>query len=271
MMFVEFTGMVGAGKSTLALALKKLLQDNNFEALSLGEAIVNQMERSLLGRLVYSIAPVAWRTRVLYKVYSLGVEPLCRVHFAYENPRLVWKVCASQFHRQIPLRHRQAILSLFFKIAGGYQFLRHRLEPNQVVILEEGLIHRAVNLYAWEPKQIDPALLMTYFSLLPALDLVVLVRAPFDICMERAEFRGLPSRLHGKDESTVDRFMNHSAQIIGLASEFLASTDRPVVEVDNGGQLEEGIANLCKGLESLLFLVTKPDTGSPDQPSWEMA
>jgi hypothetical protein len=271
MMFVEFTGMVGAGKSTLASVLKKFLRDNNFEALSLGEAIIYHMERSLLGRLVYSIAPIAWRTRILYKVYSLGIDTFCRFHFAFENPRLVWQVCASQFHREIPLRHRQLILSLFFKIVGGYQFLRHRLGPNQVVLLEEGLIHRAINLYAWEPKQIDPDLVMTYFCLLPALDLVVLVRAPLEICLERAEARGLPSRLRGKDEPGVDRFMDHSTQIIDIASEFLASADRQVVEVDNGGELEDGIADLCKGLGSSHLLVTKPETGSPDQSSWEMA
>jgi hypothetical protein len=44
-----------------------------------------------------------------------------------------------------------------------------------------------------------------------------------------------------------------------------------VVEVDNGGELEDGIADLCKGLGSSHLLVTKPETGSPDQSSWEMA
>jgi hypothetical protein len=271
MMFVEFTGMVGAGKSTLVPVLKEFLRDNNFEALSLGEAIIYHLERSLLGRLVYGIAPAAWRTRILYKIYSLGIDTFCRLQIAFENPRLVWQVCESQFHREIPLWHRQLILSLFFKILGGYQFLRHRLGPNQVVILEEGLIHRAINLYAWEPKQVDPDLVMTYFCLLPDLDLVVLVRAPFEICLERAEARGLPLPLRDKDEPTVDRFMDHSAQIISIASEFLASTDRQVVEVDNGGKLEDGIADLCKGLGSSHLLVTKPETGSSEQPSWEVA
>jgi len=271
MMFVEFTGMVGAGKSTLSPILKKILQENNFEALFLDEALIYHLERSLLGRLVYGIAPVAWRRRILYKVYSLGIDTFCRFQFAYENPRLVWQICKSQVHREIPLRHRQFILSQLFKVVGGYQFLRRRLGANEAVILEEGLIHRAISLYVWEPKQIERDLVMTYLDLLPALDLVVLVRAPSEVCLERAEARGLPSRLRGKDELTVDKFMDHSAQIISLASEFLASADRQVVEVDNGGELEDGIANLYKGLESYHFLATKPETGSPDQPLWEVA
>lgn len=271
MMFVEFTGMVGAGKSTLSPVLKKILQDKNFQTLFLNEAIVYHLERSLLGRLVHGIAPVAWRRPILYKLYSLGIDTFCRLHFSYKNPRLVWQICKSQFHREIPLRHRQFILSQLFKIVGGYQFLRRRLGPDEAVILEEGLIHRAISLYVWEPKRIDRDLVMTYLDLLPVLDLVVLVRAPLEVCLERAEARGLPSRLRGKDEPTVEKFMDHSAQIISIVSEFLASADRQVLEVDNGGELEDGIANLYKGMESYYFMATKPATESPDQPWWEVA
>jgi thymidylate kinase len=243
-MFIEFTGMVGAGKSTVAAELKGFLRENGVQALSPVEAMRCGLERSRLGRALERLAPAGRRGRRL-RSFSLRALDLCyRLSFACERPRLVWCVLTSQLRRTIPWWHRRKIIGLFFEVAGRYQFLRHRLRAGEAVVLEEGFVHRAINLYAWEPGQIDPDRVEHYLALVPASDLVVLVRAPLDVCLERARLRGLPTRLRDKDQRTIDRFMVHSDRIIAIASAFLAGQRREAIDVDNGGRLEDGIAGL---------------------------
>ena len=253
-MFIEMLGMVGAGKTTIALTLKNLLQDREFIVLSLSEAIAYSLERSFVGRFICRfISSVRWRRRILRGLYMYGLRTIYKSCFIRANPKLTWEVYKSQIDRKIPWWHRRIILNLFFEIGTGYQFVLNRLHSNEVVVLEEGLFHRAVNLYAWEIKPLDDDRLLTYFNLLPTSGLVVFVQAPAGLCVERVKERGYPSRLRRKDPATIARFMDNAAQIIQVASIFLSTDDRRVIEVDNSGGLEASSEHLQKGFAQYLM------------------
>ena len=246
-MLVECTGMVGAGKTTVAAELKQLLAEAGHTALSPAEAAQRCLARSRLGRVSARLTPARWRQRLMRRLLRV-VEVCYRLLFAVMHPQLVWHVLRSQRHREIPWWHRRIIVGLFFEVAGRCAFFRNRLQPGEVVVFEEGFLHRAINLYAWEPKDLDANVVARYFALLPALDLAVIVRAPLDRCMQRASARGLPVRLRDKSRRSIDRFMAHSEAIIGLAAQFLARQRREFVAIDNGGSLEDSLAQLRERL-----------------------
>ena len=89
------------------------------------------------------------------------------VLFCPDNPRLVCQVLASQLHTNIPSWHKRLCIALFFQRAGAFHFLRHRLQSDEVVIVDEGLFHRSVNLFAWRSEPPDRKTIMAYLRTLP--------------------------------------------------------------------------------------------------------
>lgn len=242
-MMIECVGMIGAGKSTVTRQLKDLLVEHGWTVLEPRKAIEQCWQRSLIGKFSARLVPER-RHNVVLKGYLRIVNVWFSLVFSLRHPRLVWQVCAAQRQRTIPWWHRCIILQLFFDVAAAYQFLQRRLAAGEAVIFEEGLMHRAINIYAWEPGQLEQDDVVSYFQRLPPSDLLVFVLAPYDVCIARAEARGLPLRLRDKDPLTVQRFMQHAQHIIELAEQVVADSDRAVLNVDNGDSLEDGVRTL---------------------------
>jgi thymidylate kinase len=244
LVFVEFVGLVGAGKSTFVVALNQLMRESGFQVWSLDQAVRLCVGRSRVGQWIEAFGGASRFAPSLLRLWLLVTLRFYMFLFMIEHPRLCMLAGRSQLHRDIPLWHRWLILGLFFDVAAGYRFLRDRLGPEEVVILDEGLLHRAVNLYAWEPRQLDARAVTRYFRLLPAMDLAVVVQAPVELALERATRRGLPIRLRDKDARTIETFMRHAMQIVEIAGAHLAASQRHSIAVDNSAALESGIAYL---------------------------
>ena len=252
-MFIEFIGMVGAGKTTIAQSLQSLLRDRGYTVLSRGEAVFICLERSFVGRLVHKLVPTAvWRRRILRAFYIGGPRFWNQLYFVLTQPKLTWQIYQSQFRRDIPWWHRRIILNLFFRMAGTYFYLRHRLRPEEIVLLEEGFLHRAVNLYAWEVKELEVGILRSYFSALPVLDLVIFIQTPISVCLERSQMRGHPSRVELQDPKVLERFMAQASRIIQMAADFLANDSREVITIDNSQELDLSTVNLQTDLDTYL-------------------
>lgn len=239
-MLIELAGPVGAGKTTVAAELARLLRAEGLAVLTPAEAVARCLERTWAGR--------SLGHGRLGRAAARGAVAWHALAFALERPRLAWHVLASQRRRTIPWWHRRIIVGLFFQVAGQERLLRRALRAGEAVVFEEGVVHRAVNLYAWAPGRLETDAVRAYLALLPAADLTVLVRAPLEVCLRRAGARGLPIRLRDKDGRTVERFMQHAQAIIELAGRALAAGGRTAIMVDNGGSLEATAAALRERL-----------------------
>lgn len=252
LVFVEFVGMVGAGKTTFVDVLERQMREHAFEVLSLDRALRRCSDRSHIGTVITVLAGGSPLAQTILHLYRRVIGLVYTLLFMIENPHLSLHVSRSQLHRTIPWWHRRIILRLFFGVAADYWYLRHRLNSNEVVILDEGLLHRAINLYAWEPRHLSRDTMMTYLALLPVLDLAVLAKAPLNMCFERATRRGLPIRLRDKDARTVSTFMQQSALIVESIEDYLATTPRHSIVVDNSGSIDSGVASLISGIHAYL-------------------
>lgn len=249
-MIIEFTGLVGSGKSTLAQASKQFLLSSGVKAFSPPEAVRSCFERSTLGRALTKWFPVTWQRKAAKFIPRLELRLVYPFFFTLAYPGLVLHVIrTAPALKVLPTWHRRIILRLFFEVAGQYYYLRRRLIPGEVVLFEEGLLHRAINLYAWEPGPINQQMVAKYLRLLPAPDLAVFIKAAPDLCLKRARERGLPSRLKDKNTQVVEQFMANTVNILALAEK---NRGQSILEVDNSTDLDQALFALHQGLETIL-------------------
>jgi deoxyadenosine/deoxycytidine kinase len=254
-MFIEFVGMMGAGKTTLAEVLKDLLGEMGLIPLTLNEAINKCLERTVFGNLINKwITSSLWRRRILRRTYVHIFYLYHKYAYMLSNPMFALSIYRSQLCRKLPWWHRRLIVRLFFDNIVGYLFLRNRLHVNEAVILDEGLMHRAVNLYAWEISEIDPSQIMSYFEHLPVLDLVIIIQAPLKKCMERLKDRGMPRRIEIKDQDTIRRYLDNAYRITGWATEFATDGNRKAIKIENDESIEVSTHILRHSMENILSL-----------------
>lgn len=247
-MFVECTGLVGSGKSTLCSRVVHCLKSADVQALSFDDAITVCLKRWLPTRLASRVLPGTVAEHLVRVAYFRVLDHAYALYFSCQNPRLAWHALKSQWGQPVSLSERLIALARFFRVAGRYRFLRSRLRADELVMVDEGLVHRAVTLYAGSSKGIDRRAVLSYLRRLPAGISLVVVHVPRDLSLERAIKRGLPSRLQNRDRQGVAQFMDNSQQIVAIASAFWAEAGRLVIEVDNSGPPGDVVSDLCRKL-----------------------
>jgi thymidylate kinase len=243
-MIIEFLGNTGAGKSTLVPILAQLLRDDDRLVMSVAEAVRYYTAKTLAGRIVCALAPVALRGPLLRRAFSWFISRLHLVQFVIDQPRLIGYVVRSQLRRSIPWRHRWLIVGLYLQMVSEYHFVSSRSQPGDVLILDEGFVHRAVHMFVSESEQLDPDRVRQYLELLPQPQLVIWVRAPLDICLARIYDRGLQVRLKSRAASDVERFVTNSERVVNIAAQYLRDAGWSVVEIANNSDLSLSAAEL---------------------------
>jgi thymidylate kinase len=252
-MIIEFSGNTGAGKSTLVPILTQLLRDADQVARTTKEAIYHYTARTRVGQVVCSLTPAVLRGPALWRLFSYGISRVNMVRFASKNPQLVRHVVSSQLRRPIPWRHKWLILRLFFRMAGEYHFLTSQAQAEEILVFDEGFVHRAVHMFVSESEQPDPRQIISYLGLLPRSDLVVWVSAAPDTCLARIHARGLQKRLRGLTAKEVERFVEHSAQVVNVAVQYIKQAGWSVVEIANEGDLSVCSAELHQAVSLYLL------------------
>lgn len=205
-MIVELAGPVGAGKSAVAAALPKALRELGLSA-------------SLLTDIARFSRPMGWGWNAF---------------FAIRHPRLVWTAWRAVRGAPIPGWHRRLILGLVLGVGGRIEFARRRVPLDHLVIVDEGLVHRSVNLFGWYPA---PPLssVREYVARVPLADALVYVESAPDIEHARTLARGVPKRLAGRSAAEVSAFVAQARLVCATAVESVEA---------RGGTAVARVANL---------------------------
>jgi hypothetical protein len=187
---VEFVGTPGAGKTTLALRLVSLLQRQAIPATTMIDAARPHVARTAIGRVINAV-PNERARRVLlwWMFYALGLTST--VAFARERRAFTRLVLRGQLHRPLPLRRRLHILFWHLQLCGRYRFLTLTADPSEVLVIDDGFMHRAVTLHASHQEKPSAAAIARYLDLVPPPDLIVLTIADGDVCERRIHERGV--------------------------------------------------------------------------------
>lgn len=240
---VELAGAPGAGKTSLLPTVADACDAAGLRAYTVTEAARPFARRTTLGRLA-DVLPSTARRRLLWAIFYWA-SMLGGLRLARRHPRLVLDVVRSQRGRPTDAdARRRRVVYWFFRMAGAHLFLRRHGRPGEVLILDEGYVHRTVQLHSSAVERPVPARIAAYVAALPRTDLVVVVRAPVDLCQERVRRRGVWRRLGHRSPAEIDRFVANAHEAVTLATAAVRAAGRPVLEVDNAGSLPDAEVTL---------------------------
>jgi thymidylate kinase len=249
---VEFIGSPGSGKSSLVPLLVDGLREQGLHAVTIKDAIQPFAMRTALGKTTRLIMPPAVQAALNRRIFSM-YSALFRRQFYRKNSSLLSSVRETQRQRPVDAGVRQRrILRHFYRLAGYYEFITSRAEPGEVVVFDEGFVHKVVALNVSEVESPNPFQVMDYLDMLPPPDLVVFVRAPLEVCEARLRERGLWRFMHNKTEMQVTQFIANAHQVVHLAVQHLKSKGWPVIEVDNSRTLDFAEQQLRQALKGWL-------------------
>ncbi len=232
-MVIEFIGAPGAGKTTLIPVVEEVCRERGIDARTVVEAARPYAQRAWAGKAVARFAPQPWQRPLLWQVfYHLSLWS--RIAFCARRPRLISLALITQLRRPVPAEIRRHAWRWFIHLAGCYRFLLAHARAGEALILDEGFIHRVVQMYASHLETPDMDRISAYVDLIPRPDLVIAVHAPWEVCLERIYQRGLWERFQHMSQDEVAAFVRNAHRIVDMTVDYVRSAGWTLLEVDNG-------------------------------------
>jgi thymidylate kinase len=217
-MMVEFIGSTGAGKSTVAAAVQRRL------AALAGVDTAPDLVASLVG------LPPLMKPLQRNLVSDLVGLPffLSSLHRHREFVGFALLVLARQ---RFALQAANRVRSTIRKI-GVYEVLK-RHGNGRIVLVDEGTVLSAHNLFVYTSRAYGAADLNRFASLVPLPEVIIYVRSPLATLMQRALERPDPPReMRSRDRTLVELYVGRALAMFEALVEIPIIRKRVVV-VDN--------------------------------------
>ena len=253
-MIIEFTGLPGSGKSTLSEILKKSLIAQGYRTFVLADASSFCYERIVASRVF---------KRIHFNSIFNPVTIWYGIVFFAHYPTLISQVARSQLGQNNTMVEKLMMLRWFWITSGLCQIFRQHLQKNEVLLCDEGLLHRSINLFTSLQAQPANGGLAKIVSALPTIDLILFVKVSKKTASYRLNKRGQHRRLKDKNSMEVDRFLENSQNYITQALKLIKEADSKIIEVDNNKNAlpsQETLSSTCAIISQ--FLITHKKTHS---------
>ena len=232
---IEMTGAPGAGKTTLKGGIEDGCRDAELVPYTIESAARPFAARTALGSVVQRVTPHRFERRALWVVYRVA-SAWHTLRMAARRPQLARYVLATQWRRPSAADARgRRVLYWYLRLMGSYGFLRANERPGEVIVIDEGFLHRAVQLHSSTVEAPTSAQMRAYLARVPRPDLIVHVDASLVACRRRVQERGVWPRLGHRSPLEVEQFLGHAHQTVTLVRGELEHLGWPVVDVDNDG------------------------------------
>ena len=245
---VELAGPPGAGKTTVLPAVADVLRRRGLVPRTPVEAARDLAARGPVGSLA-ALLPPTLRGRVLWGIYVVEASALGW-----------WRVLRRSGLRSVVRDQRKRpttamvaerrIVKWFIRHVGTDALFRRRARTAEVLIVDEGYLHRAVQLFTSPGERATTAVVASYLTSIPPPALAVLVDAPPDVCTRRVAGRGVWPAFTGRTEDEVAAFVENAAITTGVVAEAWAALGNRIVTVDNSGSSLDA-ARVASALDSV--------------------
>ena len=230
---VELLGTPGSGKTTLATWIVEALREHGVRASNIVEAARPRARRTPPGRIVGRVARGRVAEALLWRLFYV-TSSLEAVAFAFERPALTGRVVQRQRTRPISAAMKRHTLYWWMQLAGRYRFLTHGHRACDVLVLDDGFLHRSVALHASHLEEPDPAAVWSYVDAIPAPDLVIRPVADREVCERRVHARGIWRHSRSLNDEQIAGTLRSAERAVELAVQRARARGWKVLEIDNG-------------------------------------
>jgi len=246
---IEFLGISGAGKTTLAAMAIEHLRRQNLPAFTVPEARLLAFRRTTRDRF--------WRP-----VVRFTPGPLSRLigRFAVDrsrdtvytlrdvmvhNTEMVEVVMAATRRRRAFEIKPDTVVAWWLNSMIRYT-MATCLPPPAIIVADEGIINRAVSLFGFRFSDADRDDLDRYLRSVRMPDLVIHVEVTPDVAEQRA--RKASRGMRFKNDADRRAFFDGSARCVTVIVETLESMGTPVARIPGDGPVAESSALLGDAL-----------------------
>lgn len=193
-MQIELIGCTSAGKSTLSKRILQACQAQKLEAL-LGDDFVLRQAR------------LNWiESRPLRKAL-VNLAGLLASLITWRKNREFYQFAAQHLFR-LPIGRLEKfqLLRNVLKKIGIYEIIRRRRSDQEVILVDEGILQVAHNLFVHVSVEAKTEELATFAGLIPLPDVVVYLKQPEELLIDRTLKRGhqrIPDRSYGQVVSFI--------------------------------------------------------------------
>ena len=208
-MLIEFTGCTGCGKTTFSEQLIGKLSDKGFEIIAVHPKrfFAGIMRRRIANEMIQNV------------IMDLIAIPMILLSLKRHRNLLFFWTKTLMRDADSTFAAITCLRGIIRKV-GIYEFLRRKRFLDKTVIVDEGVVHSAHNLFVHLNSSPNPKDIVEYSSLIPLPDILVYVRCPKEILLDRTLSRSDQSRRIR--HANVKKFLDHAYDVF----EALISLDR---------------------------------------------
>ncbi|MGB8362767.1 MAG: hypothetical protein WCE80_15310 [Acidimicrobiia bacterium] len=246
MRVVEFLGVPGSGKTTLAEALPRAIPG----ALSLDDGARMSLRHGgadgvtrLAARLTRSSDSRLWS--MAYARSSDRMAALVR--FVSARPALMERVVAALGSRADRDIRPDLVLGWVVNLMARYQLATEDARASWLVV-DEGFAQRAVALFAAGYEPSDDGEVREYLTQSPVPDVLVVVETPLEVCTKRLGHRGWSERLVDVGAPAQRRFLEAAETIVSRVDAAWAGRGVEVLRVSGEAPPSDSISLIAATL-----------------------
>lgn len=250
--FIEFAGLPGSGKTTLALGVTKRLSADGHNVNLITDAGRLTAERTILGRMLGLMTASRLRRLLLWWLYyAMGLLHSARL--AWTNRVTVMWLVGFQLRRPIRTGLKTHIIWWYMQLVGRRSVLESHCIPGEIVVYDDGLVHRAIALFASPVDEDVDEASARYLGSIPMPAALVHVNATILTCERRVIERGLWKHSRQWTSRDLKRYLENGAWVLSRAIRCAQVRGVVVIEVDNdSNDLDTVIRAITRNLEPLI-------------------
>lgn len=252
-MYIEFLGAAGSGKTTVANIAIDYIRQRGLNAYSRLDANRLYEERTLAGRLA-KVLPRPLRKRTVDRFYA-DFRNREQRKVEKKFPALMNYVKRSQQERPEEAEvGRRRVLEFYDHMKRQYAVVQALKRPDDILIFEEGFVNRVSQLHISAAEAPDPARVRKYLDLVPQPDHLIYVKVPTDQCIRRMVQRNPVKYADREAYNWLVKYCTNAQKAIRMAFDYLCEKGWRIIELDNSEQsLEAAAAGIQEKMKEILL------------------
>jgi hypothetical protein len=230
---IELVGAPGSGKSTLLPVVLDACRSAGYASATVVGLARPLASRTPLGRLLTLLPDGRIRSRASWMFFRWTSAVSSVTQIARTWP-LARQVVRSQWGRSPGAEAGTRRVGYWmFRLLGAHGLFLRYATVGEVLVLDEGYVHRVVQLFASTVEEPDREPVRRYLSTVPVPDLLLAVHVPVEQCVERVTARGAWARFADRDGDELKRFVSSAHRATELATSYARELGWNLIEVDN--------------------------------------